>query len=100
MDEKKYKKRIEFQEKMISRKNEQIESLELRIQNLELKCKEKDNIIDSITHLRNELNENIDKTNKHKEEYKELIYELKKMKEILNQTVYKGRWKLIKFLIK
>ena len=33
-------------------------------------------------------------------EYGELVYELRKMKEIMNKTVYKGRWKLIRFLIK
>lgn len=35
-----------------------------------------------------------------KNEYEELIQELKQMKEIMNTTVYKGKWRLVKFLIK
>ena len=100
MNEKKYKKRLEFQQKMISRQSEQIESLKSEIENLKLKYKEKDETINSVSNLRNELTENINEVKKHKEEYKSLIEELKKMKEIINQEVYRGRWRLVKFLIK
>ena len=100
MNEKNYKKRLDFQEKIISRKNEQIEVLKLEIESLKLKLEEKDELINSVTPLRNELTENVKQVKKYKEEYKILIQDLKKMKEIINQTVYKGRWKLIKFLIK
>ena len=100
MNEKNYKKRLEFQEKIISRKNEQIEALELEIESLKLKLEEKDEIINSVTPLRNELAENVKQVKEYKKQYDTLIQDLKKMKEIINQTVYKGRWKLIKFLIK
>ncbi len=100
MNEKNYKKRLDFQEKMISRKNEQIEALELEIESLKLKLEEKDEIINSVTPLRNELAENVKQVKEYKKQYDTLIQDLKKMKEIINLTVYKGRWKLIKFLIK
>lgn len=100
MNEKKYKKRLEFQQNMISRQSKQVEDLKLQIEKLELKCKEKDEIINSVASSKEELAQNIAEVKKYKEEYGELIKELRKMKEIVNQTVYKGRWKLIKFLIK
>ena len=100
MIEKRYKRKIEFQEKIIKRQSEQIEELKLQNQKLELKCKEKDEIINSVSFLREELKQNVDEIKQHKNEYKFLVDELRKMKEIVNQEVYKGRWKLIKFLIK
>ena len=35
-----------------------------------------------------------------RKEYDELIEELRNMKKVMNQTVYKGRWRLVKLLIK
>ena len=99
MNENKYKKRFDFQQKMISRQSEQIEELKLKIESLELKLKEKDQIIYSITPLRNELTENVNEVKRHKKEYQNLISEVKEMKEIVNKEVYKGRWRLVKFLI-
>lgn len=100
MREKNYKRKYEFQQKMISRQSEQIESLKAQIEQLKLECEEKDEIISSVDFLRSELTSNVNEIKKYKEQYKELIDELKKMKIILNQNVYKGRWWLIKFLIK
>ena len=100
MNEKNYKKRLDFQQKIISRQSEQIESLKSQIEKLKIECKEKDNIINSVTPLRNELTKNVNEIKKYKKEYGKLIQELKKMKNITNQTVYKGWWWLIKFLLK
>ena len=100
MNEKNYKKRLDFQQKMIARQSEQIDSLKTQIEKLELECKEKDEIINSITPLRKELIENINDVKKYKKEYEKLIQELKKMKGITNQTVYKGRWWLVRLLMK
>ena len=33
-------------------------------------------------------------------EYENLIKELREMKTVMNQRVFKGRWKLVRFLIK
>lgn len=106
MNEKKYKKRyekrLEFQQKIISRQSEQIEKSNSEIENLKNKLIEKDKIINSIEPMRKEMAENLKEQKRLKNEYKSLIDELKKMKEIVTQEVYKSswRWKLIKFLIK
>ena len=100
MNEKNYKRKLEFQEKLIKRQSEQIESLKSQVSKLELECKQKDETINSVSSLRSELEQNVSDIKKYKKEYKELINELRKMKEIMNQEVYKGRWKLIRFLIK
>lgn len=94
------KKRIKFQNDIISRQSKQIESLKLEIEKLKLELQKKDEIINSIAPMRNELIKSISDLKKYKDKYKELINELRKMKEILNQEVYKNRWKLIKFLLK
>ena len=100
MNEKSYKKRLDFQQSMISRQLKQIEDLKLQNENLKLECKKKDEIINSIAPLREELAKNVEKVKKHKKELKELINELRKMKDIINRTVYKGRWWLIKILLR
>ena len=96
----KYEKRLAFQQKMINRQSEQIEKLKSENERLNNKLIEKDEIINAIEPMRKEMADNLKEQKRLKEEYKSLIDELKKMKEIVNRTVYKGRWKLIKFLIK
>lgn len=100
MNEKSYKKRLEFQQKMISRQSEEIEYLNAENVKLRLQIEEKDNVINSIEPMRKELAENIVEVKRYKNEYKSLIEELKKMKEIVNQEVYRGRWKVIRLLMK
>ena len=100
MNEKRYEKRLELQQKMISRQSQQIENLNAEIINLRLQIEEKDNVISSIEPMRNELSQNIAEIKKGKEEYKRLIDELKMMKSIMNKEVFKNRWWLIKLLLK
>lgn len=100
MNEKRYEKRLELQQKMISRQSNEIESLNAEIVKLRLQIEEKDIVINAIEPMKKELAENIAEVKKHKEEYKTLIQELKKMKEIVNQEVYRGRWKVIRLLMK
>ena len=100
MKEKKYEKKIELQEKIISRQSEQIEKLNAQIAKLKLEIEEKDVFINSVASLKDELTKNISDVKKYKKEYKELIDELRKMKEIMNQTIYNGKWWIVKFLIR
>lgn len=100
MNEKSYKRRLDFQKNLIARQSEQIESLKSQIDDLNIKLKEKDETINSVEYLREELKQNIEEIKKQKVEYKALIEEIKKMKEILNVEIYRGRWNIIKFLIK
>lgn len=100
MDEKTLKKRLDFQQKVISKKSDKIESLKAENDKLKLEIQEKDELINSVAPLREELLREVAEIKKNKKEYIKLINEVKKMKEILNQSVYKGRWKLIRFLMK
>lgn len=86
MIENRYKKRYEAQTKIVTRQREEIESLKLKNEELERECEKKDELISSIEPMRSEL--------------KELIDELKEMKTIANKKLYKGRWKIIRFLIR
>lgn len=100
MNEKGYKKRLDFQQKMISRQSEQIEDLKLQNEKLKLELQEKDNIIASVEPMRKELAKNVSESKRYKEEFKALVQEVRKMKDIVNKDVYKGRWKIVKFLIR
>lgn len=100
MNEKNYKKRLDSQKRLISKQVEEIGSLKLEIEKLKLIIEEKDEMIKSVGSLREELIKNNDDIKKYKKEYKALIDELRKMKEVMNKTVYKGKWLLVKFLIK
>lgn len=100
MNEKSYKKRLDFQKNLIARQSEQIESLKSQIDDLNIKLKEKDETINSVEYLREELKQNVEEIKKQKVEYKALIEEIKKMKEILNVEIYRGRWNIVKFFIK
>ena len=100
MTEKNYKKRLEFQQNMISRQSEQIEELKSQIEKLELECEKKDETINSVAYLRDEMIKQVSEVKEYKKQYKELIEELKAMKKAMNQSVYKGRWNLVKFLTK
>lgn len=100
MNEKGYKRRLEFQQKMILKQSRQIESLKSQNEKLKLELQEKNDVINSVALLKDELIRNIDDVKRYKEEYRELIKELRKMKETIDKDVYKGRWRLIKHLMK
>lgn len=100
MTENSYKKKLEFQRKLVSRQSEQIENYKLEIEKLKQEILEKDEMLNSVSYLREELEKNVDDTKKYKKQYQSLIQELKDMKKIVNQEVYRGRWRLIRFLIK
>lgn len=96
----KYKKRLAFQQKMIARQSKEIERLKNDNEKLTLECQKKDELIRTVEPMRKEMTDNIKEHKKLKEQYKSLIQELKKMKSIINKDVYKGRWWLIRLLLK
>lgn len=100
MNEKNYKKRLDFQQTVISKKSEEIESLKLENEKLKQKLKEKDEIIASVEPMRKEMTENAKEHKRLKNEYQSLIRELRQMKKALNKEVFKNRWWLVKLLIK
>ena len=95
-----YKRDYEFQKKLNTKQAEEIESLKTQIDALISLCEDKDKIIYSVDDLRKELAENVEEIKKEKKEYNSLTNDLKLMKKVMNETVFKGRWRLVKFLIK
>lgn len=96
----KYKRRSDFKDKIIERKTDEIESLKKLVSNLQIACEEKDEIINAVEVFHKNLNEVIKDLRESKKEYDALSKELFEMRKVLNQTVFKGRWKLIKWLLK
>lgn len=94
------KRRSEFKDKIIEKKNGEIEVLKKLIEELQIDCAEKDNVINSVDIFHNELNKIIDNLNDKSKEYDNLIREVREMKRVLNETVFKGKWKIIKWLLK
>lgn len=100
MNEKGYKKRLDFQQNIISRQSKQIEDLKEQNEKLKLELQKKDELINSVAPLKDELSQNVADVKKYKEKYNELIQEVRKMKKIMNKEVFKNRWWLIKLLLK
>lgn len=100
MNEKYYKKRFEFQKNIITKQADEIDSLKSQIELLRLECEKKDEKINSVNHLKDEMVKRVSEVKTYQEEYKKLIDDLKKMKKVMNQELFKGRWFLVKLLIK
>ena len=95
-----YKRDYEFQKKLNIKHEKEIELLRLENEELKVQCDKKDEIINSVDSLRVEMTQYVNAIKDKRKEYDELIEELRNMKKIMNQTVYKGRWRLVKLLIK
>lgn len=100
MNEKNYKKRLDFQQNVISRKSKEVETLRLENEKLKEKLKEKDELIASVESIRKEMAENVREHKRLQNEYQGLIKELRQMRNILNKEAFNNRWWLIKLLIK
>ena len=100
MNEKNYKKRFDFQQKIISKKTKEAESLRSENDELKQKLKEKDEIIKSIEPMRKEMTNSVKEHKRLNCEYQDLVQDLRKMKKALNKEVFKGRWWLVKLLIR
>ena len=86
--------------RIIKRQIDEIDSLKKKIADLEIDCKDKDEIIKSIDTLRIDFKETIDDIKRKGEAYDKLIDELTEMKKVMNEEVFKGRWNLVRLLIK
>lgn len=94
-----YEKKYETQKKIVLRQLDEIEKLKSSISELEIDSEKRTELIDSITDIRTELYEVIDDLSERREEYTRLIEDLRQMKMVMNQTVFKGKWRLIKLLL-
>lgn len=95
-----YEKKYETQKKIVLRQLNEIEKLKSSISELEIDSEKRTELIDSITDIRTELYEVIDDLSERREEYTRLIEDLRQMKMVMNQTVFKGKWRLIKLLLR
>lgn len=95
-----YEKKYETQKKIVLRQLDEIEKLKSSISELEIDSEKRTKLIDSITDIRTELYEVIDDLSEKREEYTRLIEDLRQMKMVMNQTVFKGKWRLIKLLLR
>jgi len=95
-----YEKKYETQKKIVLRQLDEIKKLESSISELEIDSEKRTELIDSITDIRTELYEVIDDLSERREEYTRLIQDLRQMKMVMNQTVFKGKWRLIKLLLR
>jgi uncharacterized coiled-coil DUF342 family protein len=94
------KRRSEFKDRIIEKKNGEIEVLKELIEELQYDCSQKDEVIDSIKEFRLELKEIIKELRAKSKEYDELIKEVRRMKNSMNDIVFNKRWKIIKWLLK
>lgn len=97
---KKRNRKSDVKSRIIERQTSEIESLKNKISELEIDCQDKDEIINSIDSLRMELDETVQGIKAKGEVYDRLIGELKEMKKIMNEEVFKNRWSLIRLLLK
>lgn len=95
-----YEKKYETQKKIVLRQLDEIEKLKSSISELEIDSEKRTELIDSITDIRTELYEVIDDLSERQKEYTRLIEDLRQMKVVMNQTVFKGKWRLIKLLLR
>ena len=95
-----YEKKYETQKKIVLRQLDEIEKLKSSISQLEIDSEKRTELIDSITDIRTELYEVIDDLSERRKEYTRLIEDLRQMKVVMNQTVFKGKWRLIKLLLR
>lgn len=97
---KKRNRKSDVKSRIIERQTNEIESLKNKISELEIDCQDKDEIINSIDSLRIELDETVQSLKKKGDVYDRIIGELKEMKKIMNKEVFKGRWNIIRLLLK
>lgn len=96
----KSKKKSDLKGRIISRQVDKINSLQKKILDLEIDNAKKDEIINSINSLYDDLLTIVNGLKSKGDKYDRLILELIQMRNVMNQKVFKGRWKLIRFLLK
>lgn len=96
----KNKKKSDLKSRIITRQVDEINSLQKKVSALEIDSVKKDEIIHSIDTICDDLFEIVNELKGKSEKYDELVKELMQMRNVMNQTVFNGRWKLIRLLLK
>ena len=97
---KKKHRKQDVKSRIIERQTNEIESLKKQIYDLEIDCDKKDRLINSIDSLRVEFDEAIQNIRSKGEAYDALIEELNEMKKIMNEEVFRGKWNIIRLLMR
>lgn len=96
-----YKKRYgRVKGSIIKYQSDEIKSLKRQINELNISNQKKDELINSVDGFQKELDNIVADLRAKKEEYNELINEVKTMRSVFNEEVFKGRWNIIKWLLK
>ncbi|MBR5604315.1 MAG: hypothetical protein IKW51_09000 [Bacteroidales bacterium] len=96
----KNKNKSDVKNRIILNQIDKIDKLEKTICELKISCEEKEKVIKSINSIRDDLFMVINELKKKSNEYDVLTSDLIQMRKVMNQTVFKGRWKLIRLLLK
>lgn len=97
---KKDSKRSDMKDRIIKRQSEEIDSLKLKIEQLNLDSDKKDELIMSVESFRNEMDEILKDIDDKRDKYQNLVDELFEMRKAMDEEVFNGRWKLVRWLIK
>lgn len=85
---------------IIKYQSDEIKSLKRQINELNISNQKKDELINSVDGFQKELDQIVANLRVKKEEYDKLIEEVRMMRSVLNEEVFKRRWNIIKWLLK
>lgn len=100
MRNKRSKTKSDVKNKIIKRQADEIDSMKSQIERLNIDNANKDELIHSVDHLRDEFMGIIDSLKDKESEYDKLIEDLRLMRKAFDREVFANRWWLVKRLMK
>ena len=100
MSVRKIERKYEKQKRTVLRQLSDIERLEHQIAGLRADSESKKELFNSVSDLYDDLTSTIVELKIKSDEYDKLISELQQMKKVMNQNFFKGKWRLIRFLLR
>lgn len=94
------KRRLESRNRTIRSQADNINKLREEIDKLSISLAEKDELIMSVDFLYNEINEALEEIKEERDRYRKLNADLLEMRKIMNKEVFRGRWNLIRLLMR
>lgn len=95
-----YKRRLESRNRTIRSQSDEIGRLKAQIDELNLSCAKKDELIASVDSLYKEINVALDEIQEERDRYRKLNEDLRNMRKIMNKEVFRGRWNLVRLLLR
>ena len=93
-------KRNNIKSDIIKKQSCEIDRLRKKIESLDEACEQKDMLISAIDDMRDEFVGVLQDLKDKRNEYDKLVNELILMKKVMNKEVFKGKWNIIRFLLK